>query len=76
MLENEVLTTLTTNEKCQQEQQEQQQQQQQQQLLPLYDLGFAAGKNIRKIIFTTPSTSIPLLIEFKVPLYVYNLINC
>ena len=34
--------------KCQeqqQEEQEQEQEQEQQQLLPLYDLGFAAGKN-------------------------------
>ena len=34
----QVLGTLMTNDKCQQQQQEQQ-------LLPLYDLGFAAGNN-------------------------------
>ena len=33
-----------TNGKCQEEEEQQEEEEEQQQLLPLYDLGFAAGK--------------------------------
>ena len=49
------LGTFSTNGKCQQEEEEEEeeQEQEQEQLLPLYDLGFAAGKTRADWLFGT-----------------------
>ena len=54
----QVLATLTTNDKCQEEEEEEEEEEEGR--LPLYDLGFAAGKKKLIVHFLMPQVILPL----------------